>query len=535
MTDKLKELLGKVLEWWNKFTSKQKTIIIGVASATIFAFAILLWVFSQPKYSEELRVCENTKEASEVIELLKGADIPYETSQDGLKISVLEKDLPTARLALGAAGIPSTGFGINDVTNGGFSTTESDKQKRYTVYKEDELETTIEMMDAIEYAKVKLTIPEQNGTLISTQEEASATVFIETSGDFTEENAAYLARAVATSLGNKTTNRITILSMSGALLFSGDSEMSVGGISSSQLSARQQQEAQVINSMKRVLLGTEQFNAVEAACTLDVDFSSVSSTNHEYGAPEGREEGMLVEENIYNSESTGSNGGVPGTDANETDDKTTYQYQDSANSSATESEENKKYAPNESIINKETPPGKINYANSSASATAIFYNVIREEDAKKQGLLDGITWEEYQAANSADEKITVDQEIYNLVANATGIDVSKITIIAYKKNQFIDSEGLGIGATDIISVVLILVILGLLGFVVMRSMKTDKEVETEEELSVETLLQSAPEMEIDDIGLETKSETRKMIEKFVDDNPEAAANLLRNWLNEDWG
>ena len=40
---------------------------------------------------------------------------------------------------------------------------------------------------------------------------------------------------------------------------------------------------------------------------------------------------------------------------------------------------------------------------------------------------------------------------------------------------------------------------------------------------------------LDDIEVETKSETRKLIEKFVDENPEAAANVLRNWLNEDWG
>lgn len=26
----------------------------------------------------------------------------------------------------------------------------------------------------------------------------------------------------------------------------------------------------------------------------------------------------------------------------------------------------------------------------------------------------------------------------------------------------------------------------------------------------------------------------KAIEKFVDENPEAVALLLRNWLNEDW-
>ncbi len=78
------------------------------------------------------------------------------------------------------------------------------------------------------------------------------------------------------------------------------------------------------------------------------------------------------------------------------------------------------------------------------------------------------------------------------------------------------------------------IILGLLAFVVLRGMRGEKTEEVEEELSVETLLQSTPEQQLDDIELETKSETRKLIEKFVDENPESAAALLRNWLNEDW-
>ena len=65
-------------------------------------------------------------------------------------------------------------------------------------------------------------------------------------------------------------------------------------------------------------------------------------------------------------------------------------------------------------------------------------------------------------------------------------------------------------------------------------MRSRQEATEEEELSVESMLQSTPESVLEDIDVETKSETRKMIEKFVDDNPEAAANLLRNWLNEDW-
>ena len=87
----------------------------------------------------------------------------------------------------------------------------------------------------------------------------------------------------------------------------------------------------------------------------------------------------------------------------------------------------------------------------------------------------------------------------------------------------------------IISLVLILLILGVLIFVIMKSMKTVKEPVEEEELSVENLLQSTKDSEVGDLEVETKSDTRKMIEKFVDENPEAAANLLRNWLQEDWG
>ena len=40
--------------------------------------------------------------------------------------------------------------------------------------------------------------------------------------------------------------------------------------------------------------------------------------------------------------------------------------------------------------------------------------------------------------------------------------------------------------------------------------------------------------EVEEIDFEEKSETGKAIEKFIEENPEAAAALLRNWLNEDW-
>ena len=36
MPDRIKKILDKVLAWWNKFTTKQKTIIVGASAAVIF-------------------------------------------------------------------------------------------------------------------------------------------------------------------------------------------------------------------------------------------------------------------------------------------------------------------------------------------------------------------------------------------------------------------------------------------------------------------------------------------------------------------
>ena len=90
--------------------------------------------------------------------------------------------------------------------------------------------------------------------------------------------------------------------------------------------------------------------------------------------------------------------------------------------------------------------------------------------------------------------------------------------------------------SNILPIIIAVVILLLLGFMVWRSLKPIEVNEVEPELSVDELLSATREQQgpVEDIDLEEKSETRKAIEKFVDENPEAAALLLRNWLNDEW-
>ena len=290
----------------------------------------------------------------------------------------------------------------------------------------------------------------------------------------------------------------------------------------------------IANQVKKVLLGTKQYNDAAVTSHLSMDFSNYEETVKEYYANSDRTEGMLSHEETYESENTNDGGGVPGTTSNGESGNTTYVSPDSNNSSSSTSETSRDYLPNESITNTITPAGGIDYTNSSISIAAITYREVHYEDVKRQGLLDGTTWDEYKSQNSADQKIDVDQDMYSLVANATGISEDKITIIAYESPIFYDKESKPVSVQNILSIVMLVLILGLLAFVVLHSMRTRQAVQQEEEVSVENMLQSTPEAELEDIDVESKSETRKMIEKFVDENPESAAALLRNWLNEDW-
>lgn len=531
MPDKVKEILEKVLAWWNKFTAKQKTIIIGITAAVVFTFAILIWIFTKPQYTQ-WQQCSTTSEAAEIIEILESNNIDYQTSTDGLSIKVKNSQVGTANLALGAAGYMPDAYTIDQALSGGFSSSQSDTQKRYVYYLEKQLESNIAENESVKSVKVTLHIPDQTGTLIASDEESSAWIQLTLRDKVSSEQAATVARAVATALGNKSTANITIVDQNTNLLFSGEEDYSTAGVASSMLELRAQAETMVGADVKKVLIGSKQFDMVEVACRLDIDFAEYQDTVHEYYANAGREEGMLAHREQTSDENTSGSGGVPGTDSN---DETTYQWQDGSNSESSSSSLLEDFLPNEALSVKNLPAGIIDFSNSSLSLTAITYDVVKEEDAKRQGLLDGISWEDYKSANGAYVKQEVDPDFYSLVANATGIPSDKISIIAYKVPQFIDKESSFLNATDIISIIIIVVILALLGFVVIRSMASRKEVAEEEELSVENLLQSTPEVEVEDIEVETKSETRKMIEKFVDDNPEAAANLLRNWLNEDWG
>ena len=190
---------------------------------------------------------------------------------------------------------------------------------------------------------------------------------------------------------------------------------------------------------------------------------------------------------------------------------------------------------NEKVTTTTKASGTINYDESSVSIVAMKYNVLHEEEAEELGLLEEMTWEQFKAANSEAVAVDVDEQFAQVVSQGTGISTEAISIIGYEKYLFYDKEATKTSPFFIVQIILSVLIAALLVFIIIRSTRPVAVEETEPELSVEDMLAATRDkQQVEEIDIQEKSETRIAIEKFVDENPEAVALLLRNWLNEGW-
>lgn len=534
MPENVQNILNKVKDWWSKFSTKQKTLLVSIVAVVIVALAILAAVVSQPQMVT-LITCENATQASEVKSLLEGEGITTEISQDGLTFKVDSKDEANASILLGSNEIPTEGYSIDNVFDGSFSTTESDKNKKYQLYLEKKFEDQLKTISNIESASVSLSIPEEDGTIISMNQETYASVILQLNSEMSDEQSAGIAKFMATEVGNDSTDNILIIDSDGNVLFSGGDTSTALGTANSQLSVKSKAESMVKGEVKDVVLGTDVYDNVEVGLNLVMDFDTEEYTNHHYYVDEGQEQGYLDSKSTYESEAEGGEAGVPGTDSNDND--TTYVLPDSEVTSSSISEVKEDYLPSEEITRKNSEGGKVDFEKSSISVVATSYVVYDEKALKADGTLKDITFDEFVAQNSDRVKTTVDDEFYDMVSNATGIARDNITIVAYDVPFFKYASASGRDVADYLQIILAVLIFALLGFVVFKSTRKQEEQEIEPELSVESLLESTKEVAMDNlagIGYSEKSETRILIEQFVDENPEAAAALLRNWLNEEW-
>ena len=529
MADRMKQLPKQLLALWNKYTSKQKTIIISVACAVLFAFVVLVVVANRVQY-EELTITETSKEASEVIDLLEEEGIKYKLGSDHLTVSVDLKHYSDAVLLLASNDMPSTGITLDELLNNSLSTTNSDRTLKINLYMQNQLRNYIVKMEGVEDAEVYYIPVEATNTILTPQQETNASVLLTTNDDFEPQTAETIAQVVSSVIGNTSSEKVKVADQNGKLLYGGEQDLYSGAANSNE-DYRERLRNTFINNLYMLLLKSG-YDDVEIAPHLVIDNTKVTELYKEYLPAEGQDQGVLGHSYTYNSENAGSSGGVPGTTSN---DEIDYMLEDSSSSTGNVEIEENDYLPNERVTNTEYEVGAIDSAQSSVSMVLRKLVNYKEEDLQRQGLLDGITFDDYVLANSAETKLTVDPELIKTVSMATGISEDKIQISAIEQPVFVPKLVDRADFTDYLQYILAALIVALILFVVFKGFGPVEVTELEPELSVEQLLATTKENQtIEDIEFNEVSEVRKMIEKFVDEKPDAVAQLLRNWLNEEW-
>lgn len=533
MGDRFKQIPKQLMEFWNKYTNKQKTIIISVAAGIFLAIAILITFATKVQY-EKLIACDTPKEASAIVDLLEAEQYKYKLSGNSTIVFVDRKKYSEALMLLGKNDVPKIGVTIEEVVNNSFSTTSDEKKMKYNVYLQDYLRQNLVSINGIKDAIVNVKAPEDDNTILSEKKDTSVSVTLTISDEFNSEMAETVANILAGAVGNETTERITIADQNGNTLFLGTNKNSLGGTVTSNNDFKNKLTVTQENRLYKALVKIPLYDDAEVTANLKFDMNKVKELYTQYLPLDGEENAVTKNQYTYKSRGANYSGGVPGTDSNGGD--LDYQISDASNSDSSVQINKNEYEPNVKTTDTEYEIGAIIPEESSVAITLTSFRIYKEEDLKSQGELDNQTFDEFIAANDTPVKLEVDQEVYDIVKAATGIDVANIVISAWEQPVFQGKEKTSSNISNYIMIILAVLIIALLIFVVFKGMTPVEVTETEPELSVEQLLATTKENQsLEDIEFSEKSETRRMIEKFVDENPEAVALLLRNWLNDDWG
>ena len=537
MLDRLKKIQTKIVEFWNRFNSKQKTLIVSITAAVIMTLVALVVLLTRTTYVN-LVTFDNTADAASAKTVLDDAGISVKISGDGKSFSVDEKSEAQARLALGENNIATdVNKDLDWALNNSMSTTDSERNLKQKILTQNQIGADLELIKGVKQASVQITVPDSTNSLLSSEKETTASVLLITTDDFDSSGVEGIANYVATSLGNQTTDSVRIVDQTGSLLFGGDNDVNTTAGSAAQtVKITNQVTENLQDQVRSLFVNSGIYNDAEVKANLDIDLDAVTiNDEHHYTDDTEEDTGPLVEQYTYDATNVDGTSGIPGTDSN---DGTVQDYEIQTNTTANSNASVVKNVFHDSVTNTVTEKavGTVDTANSTIAVVLLKYVIYDEEQMKKSGQLKGTNFEKFQSENSDQVALDIDAETYALVEKATGISQDNIQIRAFQVPLFYPKEASTVDTvTNYLQFLLAFLIVALLCFVVFKGMKPVEVTELEPELSVEALLATTKENQtLEDIEFSDKSATRQQIERFVDENPEEVALLLRNWLNDDW-
>jgi len=268
------------------FSVGQRTVaIIGIAVLVLGAIALGTFL-TQPKYSPLFSGLDGA-DASAIVDQLKTDGIPYELSNGGSTIMVPQENVYDARLKAAAAGMPTAGAGqpgYSLLDNMGVTSSEFQQSVTYKRALEGELAKTVEALDGVKMASVKLAIPEET-VFVDSKVDPTASIFVETTPGttLTRDQVQSVVHLASAAVDGLKPDNVAVVDSAGTLL-SAVGVGATGGVDAQSSDYEERVSASVQGMLDRIV---GRGNATVAVAA-DMSMESAQRKEESFTDPDGK-------------------------------------------------------------------------------------------------------------------------------------------------------------------------------------------------------------------------------------------------------
>ncbi len=261
---------------------KQLGLMIGLAASVAAGVGIVLWS-QTPSYSL-LYANLSARDATEVVEVLRKADLPFRLDETTGALLVPSGKVHDARLKLAAEGLPRStelGFEILEKDQG-FGTSQFIERARYQRALEVELARSISKLNSVQSARVHLAIPKQS-VFVRNRKKPSASVLLHLYAGRTleEEQVAAVSHLVAASVPNLEPTGVKVVDQTGRMLSEPD-QSDDAVLTGKQFDYTRRLEASYIKRIEDILAPIVGHDGVKAQVAAEVDFTRTEQTQESF-------------------------------------------------------------------------------------------------------------------------------------------------------------------------------------------------------------------------------------------------------------
>jgi flagellar M-ring protein FliF len=546
MPERVNEFVQPLRDRWSAFDQAQKIRIAAAALVVIVALAIVVFLTTRTTYAVAARDLSDV-DARQAATVLDENGIRNRLTPDGLgtAVEVDQSRRHEARVLIETMGlVADRNFTYEDALDfSGIGATEMVTRQNLQRARQNDLETALRAMDAVLWATVELNLPDENRWFVPSTNVATASIIVSTTRRLTANEGSSIARFISRSVRGLEMENIVVLDTEYNVLFSGDELEDDDSPLSDLMDLMVEERVRVTTSVRGMFIHNYDEVSVVPNLYYSPEFAEGEQVTFEAPIAE-MEGGLPLSENILRATARGQQiAAEPGLMPNAATIPS-YPFAIPSEMHATQDEQQRYFALNQFRRTWREIPSSYDRDLSTITVTLINRVEHRQETLAQRngGSFDEHDWLDFQnETRHAPANITQEHlDAYaRMISGATGIPLEHIQVFAWDTPVFVPQVQNDPNIGQFIMFGILALLLGLLAFSMIRSRTREEDVdEIEPELSVEGLLASTQmEEELEEDQLETISyadgiEAKHKLDTFIDEKPEAAASLLRHWLNE---